>query len=323
MQSSILTPAYTATPHPQTVHAALHPTTPGIALDRPGLRPPRSPRAHAPVPDPARPAAGSAPVQVYVGRRTAGSRALAREKPAGDTAATWFKHHVSPACRRHARCLLDILSTDAHSTCRAPSIQVGIYLVNDLQRGATRTPPSQRACPCRPVCPCVWAVACLQRDDHLVLPQAPLQRAWARARRSSARPARFQLSVSSAACSCRRTPCSTHVNTRKAKDSKRTMPLAWSSRRTYKGRMPKGFPFYPADGPAVVYRLLVLSVDVDDFSATHYAEHNIAYLPGTGLSPGITRIVVNNTTRTVYVQMTAHSAPFTSCAWATTCRSIS
>ena len=96
MQSSILTPAYTATPHPQTVHAALHPTTPGIALDRPGSRPRCPPRAHAPVPDPARPAAGSAPVQVYVGRRTAGIRALAREKPADDTAATWFKHHVSP-----------------------------------------------------------------------------------------------------------------------------------------------------------------------------------------------------------------------------------
>ena len=43
--------------------------------------------------------------------------------------------------------------------------------------------------------------------------------------------------------------------------------------------------------------------------ATHYAERNITYLPGTGISPRITRIVVNNTTKTVYVQMTADVSP--------------
>jgi hypothetical protein len=39
--------------------------------------------------------------------------------------------------------------------------------------------------------------------------------------------------------------------------------------------------------------------------ATHYAERNITYLPRAGISPRITHIVVNNTTKTVYVQMTA------------------
>jgi uncharacterized membrane protein len=43
--------------------------------------------------------------------------------------------------------------------------------------------------------------------------------------------------------------------------------------------------------------------------ATHYADRNITYLPGTGISPTITRIVVNNTTKTVYVQMTADVSP--------------
>jgi hypothetical protein len=43
--------------------------------------------------------------------------------------------------------------------------------------------------------------------------------------------------------------------------------------------------------------------------ATHYAERNITYLPGTDISPRITRIVVNNTTKTVYVQMTADVSP--------------
>jgi uncharacterized membrane protein len=43
--------------------------------------------------------------------------------------------------------------------------------------------------------------------------------------------------------------------------------------------------------------------------ASHYAERNITYLPGTGISPRITRIVVNNTTKTVYVQMTADVSP--------------
>lgn len=43
--------------------------------------------------------------------------------------------------------------------------------------------------------------------------------------------------------------------------------------------------------------------------ATHYAKRNITYLPGTGISPRIMRIVVNNTTKTVYVQMTADVSP--------------
>jgi len=43
--------------------------------------------------------------------------------------------------------------------------------------------------------------------------------------------------------------------------------------------------------------------------ATHYAERNVTYLPGTGISPRSTRIVVNNTTKTVYVQMTADVLP--------------
>ncbi len=43
--------------------------------------------------------------------------------------------------------------------------------------------------------------------------------------------------------------------------------------------------------------------------AAHYAERNITYLPGTGISPRITRIVVDNTTKTVYVQMTADVSP--------------
>ena len=43
--------------------------------------------------------------------------------------------------------------------------------------------------------------------------------------------------------------------------------------------------------------------------ATHYTERNTTYLPGTGISPRITRIVVNNTTRTVYVQMEADVSP--------------
>jgi uncharacterized membrane protein len=43
--------------------------------------------------------------------------------------------------------------------------------------------------------------------------------------------------------------------------------------------------------------------------ASHYAERNITYLPGTGISPRITRIVVNNTTKTVYVHMTADVSP--------------
>jgi hypothetical protein len=43
--------------------------------------------------------------------------------------------------------------------------------------------------------------------------------------------------------------------------------------------------------------------------ASHYAQRNVTYLPGTGISPRITRIVVNNTTKTVYVQMTADVSP--------------
>lgn len=43
--------------------------------------------------------------------------------------------------------------------------------------------------------------------------------------------------------------------------------------------------------------------------ATYYAERNITYLTGTGISPRITHIVVNNTTKTVYVQMTADVSP--------------
>jgi uncharacterized membrane protein len=43
--------------------------------------------------------------------------------------------------------------------------------------------------------------------------------------------------------------------------------------------------------------------------ASHYAERNVTYLPGTGISPRITRIVVNNTTKTVYVQMTTDVSP--------------
>ena len=43
--------------------------------------------------------------------------------------------------------------------------------------------------------------------------------------------------------------------------------------------------------------------------ASHYAGQNITYLPGTGISPRITRIVVNNTAKTVYVQMTADVSP--------------
>jgi uncharacterized membrane protein len=43
--------------------------------------------------------------------------------------------------------------------------------------------------------------------------------------------------------------------------------------------------------------------------ATHYAQRNITYLPETGISPRVTRIVVNNTTKTVYVQMTADVSP--------------
>jgi uncharacterized membrane protein len=43
--------------------------------------------------------------------------------------------------------------------------------------------------------------------------------------------------------------------------------------------------------------------------ATHYARRNISYLPQADISPRITRIVVNNTTRTVYVQMMADVSP--------------
>jgi hypothetical protein len=39
------------------------------------------------------------------------------------------------------------------------------------------------------------------------------------------------------------------------------------------------------------------------------AQRNITYLPGTGISPRITRIVVSNVTRTVYVQMEADVSP--------------
>ena len=46
-----------------------------------------------------------------------------------------------------------------------------------------------------------------------------------------------------------------------------------------------------------------------DVFASHYAQRNITYLPRTGISPRITRIVVNNTTKTVYVQMTADVSP--------------
>ena len=43
--------------------------------------------------------------------------------------------------------------------------------------------------------------------------------------------------------------------------------------------------------------------------ATHFAERNIAYLPRVGISPRITHIVVDNTTKTVYVQMVADVSP--------------
>ena len=41
----------------------------------------------------------------------------------------------------------------------------------------------------------------------------------------------------------------------------------------------------------------------------NYAERNITYLSDMGISPRITRIVVNNATKTVYVQMTADVSP--------------
>ena len=43
--------------------------------------------------------------------------------------------------------------------------------------------------------------------------------------------------------------------------------------------------------------------------AAHYAQRNITYLTGAGISPRITRIVVNNVTKTVYVQMVADVSP--------------
>ncbi len=41
----------------------------------------------------------------------------------------------------------------------------------------------------------------------------------------------------------------------------------------------------------------------------HFAERNITYLPRTGISPKITRIVVNSTAKTVCVQMTTDVSP--------------
>jgi hypothetical protein len=38
-------------------------------------------------------------------------------------------------------------------------------------------------------------------------------------------------------------------------------------------------------------------------------QRNTTYLSGTGISPRITCIVVNNTTKTVYVQMAADVSP--------------
>jgi Flp pilus assembly protein TadG len=43
--------------------------------------------------------------------------------------------------------------------------------------------------------------------------------------------------------------------------------------------------------------------------ASYYAQSNIAYLPRAGISPRITRIVVNNVTKTVFVQMQADVSP--------------
>ena len=43
--------------------------------------------------------------------------------------------------------------------------------------------------------------------------------------------------------------------------------------------------------------------------ASHYAYRNITYLPRTGISSRITGIVVSNTTKTAYVQMTADVSP--------------
>lgn len=43
--------------------------------------------------------------------------------------------------------------------------------------------------------------------------------------------------------------------------------------------------------------------------ASHYAQRNITYLPRMGISSRITRVVVNNATKTVYVQMTADVSP--------------
>ena len=43
--------------------------------------------------------------------------------------------------------------------------------------------------------------------------------------------------------------------------------------------------------------------------ASYYARSNIAYLPRAGISPRITRIFVDNVTKTVYVQMQADVSP--------------
>ena len=43
--------------------------------------------------------------------------------------------------------------------------------------------------------------------------------------------------------------------------------------------------------------------------ASHYAVRNISYLPSKDIHTQITRVVVNNNTRTVYVQMTADVSP--------------
>ena len=61
-------------------------------------------------------------------------------------------------------------------------------------------------------------------------------------------------------------------------------------------------PHYMQTGEVVLHQGAVVQ-------ASFYARSNIAYLPRVGISPRITRIVVNNASKTVLVQMQADVSP--------------
>ena len=61
-------------------------------------------------------------------------------------------------------------------------------------------------------------------------------------------------------------------------------------------------PYYMQTGEVVLHAGAVTY-------ANHYAQRNVDYLARAGIRPEITRITVNNTTQTVFVQMTADVSP--------------